>query len=280
MPKPGTVSNTIKGTRFDDVFVFLDGELSLNGSLKSYDPSAPLTLNGEAGDDRFVTDSPHGAFYDGGRGSDTLDFSHLTENVAVMTWGSSPGITTGFTLVYYSEYGFSSEHNPEAFPSGGTHTENISSIENVIGGSGNDFISISGVPGTVDGGPGNDHLEGGLANDTLLGGLGDDLLWGKGGDDSYTGGDGADEFHFTTRNGHDTVLDFDPSEGDHLYIGQQQDDPVPTSDSWYEISYTMPDGTVVTALRADYSGGSLTLVGYTLADVTTVMNSMTVFDWG
>ena len=58
-------------------------------------------------------------------------------------------------------------------------------IENVIGGSGND--SITGAAGT-------NRLEGGAGNDTLSGGAGIDTLLGQGGNDtfSYTTGDGND----------------------------------------------------------------------------------------
>jgi Ca2+-binding RTX toxin-like protein len=58
-------------------------------------------------------------------------------------------------------------------------------IENVIGGLGNDSITGSTGANRLEGGVGNDTLVGGTGNDTLIGGDGDDTF-------TYTFGDGAD----------------------------------------------------------------------------------------
>ncbi|WP_293749166.1 M10 family metallopeptidase C-terminal domain-containing protein [Limnohabitans sp. Rim8] len=76
-------------------------------------------------------------------------------------------------------------------------------IENAIGGSGNDTLIgnavanwLTGGSGAdnLDGGDGNDVLVGGAGADTLTGGTGDDTLIGGGGVDSMVGGDGNDLF--------------------------------------------------------------------------------------
>ncbi|RJL53839.1 serralysin family metalloprotease [Pectobacterium carotovorum] len=69
-------------------------------------------------------------------------------------------------------------------------------IENAIGGSGNDIII------------GND------ANNVLIGGAGDDVIYGGGGADTLTGGAGKDIFVYASasdssyKNGYDTITDF------------------------------------------------------------------------
>ena len=61
------------------------------------------------------------------------------------------------------------------------------SLENVIGGTGNDDLSGNDVRNRMDGGDGDDFLFGGAGNDTLIGGAGND---------TYEGGDGADKVSF------------------------------------------------------------------------------------
>lgn len=73
---------------------------------------------------------------------------------------------------------------------------------------------------TVSGGDGNDSLLGNRGADSLEGNAGDDTLNGGPGDDRLIGGDGADQFHFTSNNGNDVVVDgptFSPSR-DLIYI--------------------------------------------------------------
>ena len=61
-------------------------------------------------------------------------------------------------------------------------------IEEAIGGSGNDTITGNSTDNYLDGGAGNDVLSGGLGDDTLLGGIGDDTLSGGFGTDHLDGG--------------------------------------------------------------------------------------------
>lgn len=65
-------------------------------------------------------------------------------------------------------------------------------IENAIGGSGNDTIDGNDANNTLDGGAGNDVLRGYGGNDVLLGGAGDDTLDGGAGANTLNGGDGSD----------------------------------------------------------------------------------------
>jgi serralysin len=80
---------------------------------------------------------------------------------------------------------------------GGYMTNNLgiaysTTIENAIGGSGNDAITGNSAGNTLTGNAGNDTLQGLGANDTLYGGTGNDLLYGGDGDDWLDGGSGQD----------------------------------------------------------------------------------------
>jgi Ca2+-binding RTX toxin-like protein len=103
-----------------------------------------------------------------------------------------------------------------SFLSIGGLTNNIgiatnATIENAIGGSGNDTLVANDLGCTLTGGGGND---------TLIGGAGSDRLVGGGGTDVMSGGGGTDTFLFSTgdssaaANQHDRISDF--VSGDHI----------------------------------------------------------------
>lgn len=64
-------------------------------------------------------------------------------------------------------------------------------------------------------------LSGGAAGDSLGGGMADDILSGGRGDDALAGGGGADLFSWSdASDGHDSVEDFAPQDGDRLLLGE------------------------------------------------------------
>jgi len=102
-------------------------------------------------------------------------------------------------------------------------------------------------PDALYGRPGDDALFGGRDSDTLFGGQGADFLVGGHGDDVLAGGLGADTFLFGPQGGHDTILDFDPSSGDHLLL-------------WPDASPVLT--AVAEGARLDFADGSaVTLLG-------------------
>jgi ABC-type amino acid transport substrate-binding protein/Ca2+-binding RTX toxin-like protein len=80
--------------------------------------------------------------------------------------------------------------------------------DTLVGGSGKDQLN---------GQTGDDFLEGGKGNDLLEGGEGNDRLEGNE-DNDWLLGDGADRFVIALDSGIDTLLDFDPLEGDKIVI--------------------------------------------------------------
>lgn len=133
-----------------------------------------------SGDDTLVVDpAPRGDIYhalSGGNGNDTLDLSSFASPVMVnLQVGRLVGV----------EYGVA----------------NLRSFENVIGGSGDDYLV---------GGAGANRLEGRDGDDKLLGGAGNDVLLGGRGDDLLIGGGGEDHFVFGPDFGDDRIIDFNP----------------------------------------------------------------------
>ncbi|NJD05747.1 MAG: hypothetical protein FIA97_04520, partial [Methylococcaceae bacterium] len=64
--------------------------------------------------------------------------------------------------------------------------------DQLVGGTGNDYLYGGRDGDSLQGGAGNDYLDGGAGNDLLEGGSGADVLLGRDGNDQLSGGDGAD----------------------------------------------------------------------------------------
>ncbi len=184
----GAGHDTITGGAGDDTLTGGDGNDILYGGAGND------TLNGNGGDDtHFGGDGDDllianvGLFDDfhGGAGNDTADFTYA-------------GIDADFDLVT----------DLVTFSSG---TEEITSIENIIGTQGANIINGDATANTLDGYQGNDTLHGNDGNDLLIGGDGDDTLFGGAGDDTLSGDGGVDVFDGGA--GNDTV-DFTYSTSD------------------------------------------------------------------
>ena len=131
--------------------------------------------SGGDGDDTFVATIDDGNdSYSGGSGTDTLDLS-----------GTSAAATV--SLQQRTAKGDDIGH------------DELSSIENVTGGTGADRLTGDNQANLLDGGAGNDKIDGAGGHDVIVGGIGNDLL---------TGGSGNDAFVFEMGSGVDTITDF------------------------------------------------------------------------
>lgn len=128
-----------------------------------------------------------------------------------------------------------------------------SSAITVIGGSassshtgaaGNDYLSGGAGDDLLYGLHGNDTLDGGIGNDLLVGGAGDDILIGGLGNDQLMGSSGADTFVWKAGDlGKDTILDFNPGEGDRIDL--------------HDLLQGENDGNIVSYLRVDTATSTL-----------------------
>ncbi len=102
---------------------------------------------GDDGDDTLIGGAGNDTIT-GGIGNDTVSYAYATANLTVnLTLTTAQTVATG-------------------------DADTITTIENVIGGSGTDTITGTTAANTLNGGAGNDRLTGGLGNDTIIGGIG------------------------------------------------------------------------------------------------------------
>jgi Ca2+-binding RTX toxin-like protein len=183
-------TDTVIGARAQDVMMDAsvegnDQDEALSGHSGRdliHDGLGVDTIRGEAGDDIIIMEDDDSADeVRGNGGNDTVDYSSSDADLSVIL--NTPG------------------NNITVMGSGSAGNEDvIRSIENFIGGAGNDFIRGDGR---------NNQLNGGDGNDTIIGGAGADIL---------TGGSGADTFVYGTGGGiagsgvgataHDLITDF------------------------------------------------------------------------
>nr|WP_246420165.1 hypothetical protein [Neoroseomonas alkaliterrae] len=96
----------------------------------------------------------------------------------------------------------------------GANTVTVANVETVLGGSGEDRITVTGSVGArIEGRGGSDLIAGGAGADTIIGGAGADTM---------SGGGGADWFIFeagdSSLSSPDVILDFLASQGDRLIV--------------------------------------------------------------
>ncbi len=122
------------------------------------------TLQGGSGDDTLQGGAGNDAL-NGNNGNDTADYSNDTAGVvANLTAGTATGAAAG--------------------------SDTLLSIENLVGGIGNDTLTGDRGNNTLNGGAGDDAISGSTGNDTIDGGAGNDTLdGGKGTDTADFGSD-------------------------------------------------------------------------------------------
>ncbi len=185
-------ADQLEGGSGDDSFYGGDAADKLTGGF------GEDTFTGAAGgdqvfgedDDDLISDSSSGddaaAFpaadvYDGGTGFDTLDYSARTAAISVSVDGAANDGRSG-------------------------EADNVTAVERVLSGSGNDVLTGSSAADTLVGNAGNDTLAGGGGNDLLYGGeetgspiAGEDTLDGGAGSDIFRGGGGRDTVTYAAR---------------------------------------------------------------------------------
>ncbi len=174
----GAGNDALKGDDGNDVLEGGDGNDSLAGGTGNdvlRGGSGEDTVNGEDGNDTVAGDADRvNDTYDGGAGTDSLDYSALVEVAEI---NLADGIASG------AEIG----------------TDSISNFEIVRAGANDDMVTGSAGAEEIHGNGGNDHLSGGGASDVVNGGDGDDVVTG---DldcvaDSYDGGSGTDTLDYS-----------------------------------------------------------------------------------
>jgi len=96
-------------------------------------------------------------------------------------------------------------------------------------------IKGSGKADVLNGSSGADTIDGGAGNDTIIGGAGTDYL---------TGGRGADTFIVRANSAYDVITDFNPAEGDRIYLdlGGSSGTAVYSGQLWDGLRFQTPGG--------------------------------------
>ncbi|MDM0018336.1 peroxidase family protein [Variovorax saccharolyticus] len=180
----GAGADTLNGGTGDDTLLGGAGGDTLNGDAGNdaiTGGDGGDTVSGGAGDDRFIATAGDGNdSYNGNAGTDTYDLSGIL-------------VAGGVTVTATSANG------------GGTGTDTLNNIENVIGSQGNDSITLDAGVNVVDGQAGNDTISTGAAADIVNGGAGNDTINGGAGADTLNGNEGDDTFTYNIGDGNDTI---------------------------------------------------------------------------
>jgi Ca2+-binding RTX toxin-like protein len=194
----GDQADTIYGYDGNDHIEGRGGNDALHGG-EGYN-----TILAGAGVD-YVTSYAVRGSYDGGSGTDTIDFGVAGSGGRFdleAGWGNTTGqLVTQFTLKNFENI-WTSFGNDTVWGTGAANEIRTGGgTDFVYGRGGDDTLRAGSGDDAVDGGEGGDWIEGGAGNDNLLGGAGDDrvfgedgadLVWGGLGDDALYGGRGND----------------------------------------------------------------------------------------
>jgi Ca2+-binding RTX toxin-like protein len=176
-------SSYILGANLENIVLL--GAAAINGTGNDLDNliignSAANLLNGGLGADTLQGLDALDTL-DGGDGVDTADYSEKTARVVATLAG--PADATVFV-------GGTANDSFE----GGVAEDTIRNIENIRGGSGDDWLTGDAQGNVLEGNDGDDRLDGGQGADTLIGGLGNDTYFVDNAGDVITeaSGSGAD----------------------------------------------------------------------------------------
>lgn len=149
-----------------------------------WDAGGTDTLDFSGWNTPSVIDLNEGAFSSGGGTDKFLTLEQVNANRAALGFAARSQATFDFYEGLKTQLGLTS----------GLFTDNVSiaygvTIENAVGGGGNDTITGNAVGNVLSGGAGNDIINGGDGNDTIIGGAGQDTMNGGVGIDtvSYVG---------------------------------------------------------------------------------------------
>ncbi|WP_419895987.1 hypothetical protein [Roseomonas sp. USHLN139] len=214
----GAGNDAIDGGAGEDTVIYLDSNVAMNVNLQTGVATGVGTRDtlvrienvvGSYGDDTLIGDSGNnklfgadgddlmigGAgidFFDGGEGSDTVSYA---------------SDTAGFQL----------DLQNQNLATGAAQGEMLTSVENLIGGSGNDTLLGDGADNKLQGGAGDDILDGRLGVNILEGGAGNDLLYAGLGQNTLNGGAGNDTVDYSQASAGRTIdLQNGISNGDTL----------------------------------------------------------------
>lgn len=171
--------DVITGDANDNILVGMDGNNVIHGGGGNDTLMGNGLLFGDDGNDTFNASGWGTTHYDGGAGTDTVDYSQ-----------EAYGAVISLTNTLLSSGSFDGSGNL------GSH-DSYTSIENVEGSQHNDAVLASNDDNVIDGNGGNDVIYSLGGNDTVNGGDGDDVIDGGAAADMLDGGTGVNTLSYT-----------------------------------------------------------------------------------
>jgi hypothetical protein len=165
----------------------VDGPGQINGGVGN-DVLSGSSLNGGAGDDR-LTGTDQTDVLTGGPGQDTISAGAGNDTIEDGGDGPEHDVIDGGAGTDLLAYDARKDALDVSLTPPASNEDQITGVENLRGGDGNDLLFGSAGPNTIDGGAGNDTIYGGAGNDILSGGLGSDIVIGGAGNDNLDPGD-------------------------------------------------------------------------------------------
>ncbi|WP_426227121.1 cadherin-like domain-containing protein [Pararhizobium sp. DWP3-4] len=186
----GIGNDTLLGQTGDDRVAGGDGDDILVGGADRD------RVDGGAGDDTVAGDGDQVAdLYDGGEGSDILDYSSMVQAIQInLNTGTASGQEIGEDTIW--------------------------NFEVILAGHGDDSVIGSDEAERIEAGAGDDFVEDNGGGDVVAGGAGNDTVLGAadGADDHYDGQSGFDTLDYS-RAAHGVVIDFESGVATGLDIG-------------------------------------------------------------
>ncbi|MFF5077892.1 calcium-binding protein [Actinoplanes sp. NPDC000266] len=179
---------------------------NFNDRVNNLTSTASLQNGGLGNDNLFGGTGPDALV--GGFGTDNLFGRAGNDNAAALTVNDGRDLYSGGAGVDTTNYGnrvarvvvtLNGAANDGA---PGELDNNLTDVENIVGGRGNDSLTGNGAANRISGLAGNDVMTGLAGNDTSLGGLGNDTavaLSVRDGRDVFSGGPGVDTTNYAAR---------------------------------------------------------------------------------
>jgi hypothetical protein len=130
-----------------------------------------------------------GSSLDGGAGRDTISGGSGNDTIVDAANPGEPDVVDGGDGVDTMSYAGRAAGMTVTLQQPLAGEDQLSAIESLRGGNGDDKLTGDAGPNVLEGGPGADQLYGGEGGDTLAGGSGADTLVGEGGDDTLDPGE-------------------------------------------------------------------------------------------
>ncbi|WP_424927509.1 calcium-binding protein [Amaricoccus tamworthensis] len=223
---PGNSTKTEKLVSIENLYMGSGNDTVTGSAYDNY-------ISTGAGNDYVYAGYGDDTIY-GGSGNDWLDGGYGYDEIN----GGTGTDTTSYTF-YSGRVNANLATGVVSFPTGGSGTDKLTSIENIYTGSNHDMVTGSTADNVISTGAGNDTIYGGDGDDSLYGGSDDDWIDGGYGFDYINGGSGTDTTSYTFYSGD---VDADLETGVVAFPGNSTD-----TDTLYSIEriYTgMGDDTV------------------------------------